>query len=627
MSNSNAIRMGRAFVEFFGDASPLGRSIAQVKEGLSSLGQFAVKAGASLAAVGGSVLAPLTSFFTQAAERGRDMQGLADQFGMTVESISGLAGGFEAAGVPFEQFSGILDNLSHKLLENDELLRQFGLSTGVLSRIPIDQQLEQIAGAFQQMTNPMQRAQLAQELFGSEWRKLMPYLKEGAAGIRKLKEEGKDLAMDPETARRGTEVMKGLNQVWAQFKHTLIDVGSALLPNMESVRATVGWLKSAGKSIREWIVANKETIKVVAVVAAGLVGAGLALTAFGTAALAASAAIGGAISIITGLVSVITTTFSVVSGLAGFLLTLPGLLAAAAVAIGAYFIIQTGAGRAALDTMKEGFVGLKETAISAWEGIGAALTKGDFALAFQIASVAIQLAWKQMLAAMDDSWATFVDHLAGGGTEGGGMGRVLSGAIAGWKLLWIDFVGFVWKQWAWVLRNIQEAMAQTAEALNKLNPSSGDESEIAKSIRSVHIDTDEEADARRNRAKDKVINEDRDTAAAAKAGREERKKPDRSEIVRLSDLLNELKKKAVEGKEGELGGGGDFEQKTPDRDQVMGLAKSVKGGFIGAAAAQQFGVGDKTDRVIDGLNNLGTKLDKLPTKDDWREYINANRVR
>jgi hypothetical protein len=95
------------------------------------------------------------------------------------------------------------------------------------------------------------------------------------------------------------------------------------------------------------------------------------------------------------------------------------------------------------------------------------------------------------------------------------------------------------------------------------------------------------------------------TAAHAEEGRE---KPDMSEVNSLSAMLAKLKEEASMVVP-QLQGTSPLDylnQQAADkrRNDIMGLGTSVKGGFTATAAAQQFGVGDKTDKVIDGLNNV-----------------------
>lgn len=665
-ASSSAIRMGRAFVEFFGDTSALGRSIGQVKKGLEALGKFSVKIGAGIGAAGGSFLAPLTAFFTQAAERGRDMDGLAKQFGMTVESISGLAGGFEQAGISFEQFGGILDNLSDKVLNNDELLRQFGLTTGALSKVPIDQQLEQIADAFAKMTNPMQKAQLASQVFGSEWRRLMPYLEQGAEGIRKLKEEGKDLAMDPETARRGTEVMKGLNQIWAQFKHTLLDVGSALLPNMETVKQTVAWLKNAGSSIRVWIGENKEAIKIVALVAVGLTVAGAALTAFGTIAL--------------GIAGTIATVTSIVAGLSMAVEVLaaawPLALGAVAVGMAAYFVSQTELGQKAIGELKTGFGGLVDTAKTTWEGVKAAMAQGDFSKAADVTLQGFKTGWAQVVEFFTLKWNAFKDIFVDGWHDAVGEAQKALVDISAFLGLSMDD----WANFGSIVKDIWDVIVQTAaDASDKLTKAwsylkekfmsvwDGAKDAVKKIFGGIAVAiiipireaiqtlldlgawAAEKAGAKETAEKlrgalghtPEELQESIDNAHAAIDAKTKEKKEEghaaRAEDAKAAhdDVLTETKVlKAIvddiKAKEGSdvFGAGGDFDQ-IPDRKQVLGMGTSVKGGFVGTAAAQQFGVGDKTDRMIVGLNTISEEQKKTTSaiENAVRDVTSAMRSR
>jgi hypothetical protein len=423
MANANALRLGRAFVEFAVDSTLLTKGIETARKMLDGLGTFAIKAGGLAGAAGAGLLTPLTAMFTQSAEHARDVGSLANQFGLTTEAISGLGAGFESAGISFENFSGILDSLSGKLLDNDHLLQQFGLNTFALSRGSIIDALSDVADKFRQMTNPMQRAQLASQVFGSEWRKLMPYLEQGAEGIAKLQAMDSVGVIDPERVRRGTAVMQGFSSILAELKYTLLDVGAALLPNVESIKHITGWIKTAGMGVKDWIGANKEAIKVVALVGAGLVVGGTALVTFGSAAIAASA--------------LITTMGAIIGGVVTTLTSLPILLGVAGAGFGIYLASQSETGKHAISGLKDTFTTLRDTATDAFDAIGKAISKGDMVTAFRIASTAIQLEFAKMKAKLSEG----MFKAATGETAG----RTAAGSLTALGLMGNDFDAFLKK--------------------------------------------------------------------------------------------------------------------------------------------------------------------------------------
>jgi hypothetical protein len=571
-----------AFVEFFGEKGPLLKDISLIEKRIGELGSFIAKLGTGIAGAGAGILAPLTGLFTKAAEHGRDVEHLAEQFGMTTESISGLGAGFEAAGISFENFEGILTSLSSKLLDNDQLLQSFGLNTFRLARIPIADALGQVADKFAKMTNPMQRAQLASQVFGSEWRKLMPYLQDGAAGIARLREEGKGLELDPETAKRGAETMKGLNILWTQFKYTLLEVGQALLPNVDSLKEIVTWLREAGMNVKNWIAQNKETIKVVAAVGSGLLVVGTAFIGIGTTLLAVSTATAGFLSVLAGLGVAISTVVALWRLFVGGFLV-GGAFHTAAL-LGNFQALQ-----GSLGILSEMFAQFGETAKSVWQGIGDAISKGDFSLAFNIAVTGMQLIWAQLVSGMTDIWNKFKASFVDGWHD----------IVTTIHMLFLDLGGFIIKA---IVFPIQEALNKIASALDAVGLD-----ERAGKVRGALGDLAPEGIDERTRGKKKVVlDEHLDDEKKRRESRKADSDAAKAEVDRLKALLDDLKATASEpafegGFHQEVGGGGGL-------SDIGGLSSSVKGGFSAVAAAQQFGVGDKTDRIIEGINTTNERL-------------------
>jgi len=591
-ATASGIRMGKAFVELFINDMSIGKTLDNVRKQLDNFGKFTIKMGAAVGGIGGAILTPLMGMFGKAAERGHAIQGMAEQFGTSVGTISNLASAFEGAGVSFDSFADSLDGLSSKILDNDQLLMQMGVHTMALAQQPIDKQFDDVADALARMTNPARRAQFAMQIFGTEvGRKLRDYLKDGAAGLKRFKEENAGMNLDPDTAKRATATMQGLNQIWTVFNGTLLDVGSALLPSVDSIRHVVQWIKQAGIGLKDWISQNKETIKVVAGVAAGLVVAGGALVTFGTIAVGVGATIG-----------LITT---VVGGIAAALSSIPAMASVAAVAMGGYFLSQTQSGQTALGSLRQGFLDIKDTIVTAWDGIGQAIGKGDFVLGFKIAVASMELIWAQAVARMKDAWSGVSFSI------GGSMVSVINAL----RVMWNNFA-------AWLSKNLLGPIFKTiAEgigwAVKQFDEKKG---------KQIQADAEEKfgdaAIERKRAAREKeIMLEDSETHKFAEAGREG---PDLSEVNRLKDVLDGLKKEAAKGKEMDWKGSllasmGAFAEKRfgvggnalPNPNDVMGMGTSVKGGFSAVAAAQQFGVGDKTDRIIEGINTTNQRLDTL----------------
>lgn len=434
-NNSKGVRAGRAFVELFLEDNRLYRGLSLAKAKLQAFGASMAAIGVRAAAVGGAMLAPLTKAATDAATRGRDITALADRFGLTAESVSTLAGAFDLVGASGEEFAGVMDGIAAKVKHaadaNDELIQGLrGLNGRQLLNMPLDKQLDAIAAKFGTIKNPIDQATVAQELFGASGLKLLPYLKDGAKGFARLKDEAvkAGAVMSGADARAGSDATKALNTIWVELKNTIVAVGSALLPTSDMTKDFTTRVREAFSEARKWISENRGAIVVIAKLAAGLVAGGVALIAFNA-----------ALGIGFGILSTIGTVI-------GALLSPLGIATAAVVGLTAAFLTQTETGRKMCADLGNAFTGMGQTFRETWGGVVERVKAGDLQGAFAIVAAGVKTLWAQLMLALRKGWNDFmkwtVDALRAnpwilpliGGIVGGltaGPVGALAGAAAG----------------------------------------------------------------------------------------------------------------------------------------------------------------------------------------------------
>src|SRR5690606_22778690 len=74
-------------------------------------------------------------------------------------------------------------------------LKELGLDARVLSQLPLDQQFERIADRLVLVKNESDKTRLAMKLFDSEGVALLQTMTKGAAGIREMRAEAKNLGL------------------------------------------------------------------------------------------------------------------------------------------------------------------------------------------------------------------------------------------------------------------------------------------------------------------------------------------------------------------------------------------------------------------------------------------------
>jgi hypothetical protein len=586
---SGAIRAGKAYFEMVTDTKKFTADLANVKAQVMQLGAFFKSVGSMASSFGTSITSPLTSVLKQTVGYGASVNALSKQFNVSTQTISALGAGMEGAGVSFSEFAGVLDMIGSKLTNNDSLFQELGLYSRQLAGLPIDEAMGKIFDAISQIPSPMKQSAIAVEMFGTAGKNMLPFIREGAAGLRRMKEEGRDAMIDPETAEKSTEALRGMNRVFQLVQQSIISVGSALLPTREEIKQTIANAKQIASGFRTWVTENKNVIKTVLAIGGGMVIAGTAIIGLGTAISIAGSAVGGMVSVVSGLVAGVTA------------LATPAGAALAALGGFVYLLSTSGAAKTTIDSLKEGFAGMADTAVTAFQGIKDALLGGNIDGAFAIIVKSMDILWLQLVDSMKSSWDSFSFD----------TGKTMVGAIDGLRIMWIEFSA--WLSKAVLAPIFRTFLDNAADAVDLFD------SDMAQKMRDKSASiSDAEIDAKRDRQTKEIMQENTATENRAKLGHE--KPPENSQIAVLRDqlkaLIEEMKASKQQGGPFGLAFGPAFQAALSQIQQqgssLPDLFSRTKGGFGSTAAAQQFAVSDTipqrqlfaTQRIADHTREL-----------------------
>lgn len=201
------------------------------------LAAAALKAGAIVTAVGGALFLVTRSY----AQAGESAAQAADKIGVSIEALQEL------------RYAASLSNVEQSALDDGllQLSRRVGLvaqgnrqAAVGFERLGIsvhradgrlrsaDELLGVIADRMGQLDDPMKRVALAQQLFGRGGAAMLPLLIEGAASIRSMRAEARDLGivLSADAARGGDAFMDGLTRLQATIDGVRNTIGAALLP-------------------------------------------------------------------------------------------------------------------------------------------------------------------------------------------------------------------------------------------------------------------------------------------------------------------------------------------------------------------------------------------------------------
>jgi hypothetical protein len=169
---------------------------------------------------------------------------LSQKLGIAVGELSQYNYALGLSDVSHESFEKGVKSLSQRLVESTDATskasRLFTL-LGVNTRAGVTPAIEQIANTFARLPDGATKAALAVELFGKTGMDMIPFLNQGADGIRKLKEEAVrlGLVMDEETAKaaeRFNDNMKGLTATSQRLGIALVNESA---PSLERIAAAM----------------------------------------------------------------------------------------------------------------------------------------------------------------------------------------------------------------------------------------------------------------------------------------------------------------------------------------------------------------------------------------------------
>jgi hypothetical protein len=181
-------------------------------------------------------------------ESADEMLKLTQRIGGTVEAFSELQHVGDLSGVSMNEMGNALRRMTRRISEAAQgtgeaknALRELGLDAKRLSEIPIDKQFEIIADALAGVTNESDKVRLAQKLMDAEGARLLSTMKDGAAGIREMRQEARDLGKtlttdQAQAAERANDAMTRLN---ASVGSLARNMTLNLVPAIEAV--ITGW--------------------------------------------------------------------------------------------------------------------------------------------------------------------------------------------------------------------------------------------------------------------------------------------------------------------------------------------------------------------------------------------------
>lgn len=405
--SSGAIRAGRAYVSIGADDAGIVAALSRLKKRFTALNSQLRAMSIGAGAIGAGILTPLLALTRGAINAGSAFKDMSERLGGTTEELSAMAYGLELGG-------GSVEDLETGLKKMQQHLAASGGGGGSLT-----EQIGAFANEIAAMKDPAKQTARAIEIFGRGGLKLLPFLKQGSAGMKALMDQaardgGVFSAEQTDAADRAGDV---LSRVYTVIKSIGREVGMSLLPASDAAEEFAENFAGFGAGVRDFVARNAGIIKIVAGVGAGLM-------ALSVAGLAASGMFSGLMVVVTAI---------------GTLLSPAGLIVAGVAALSAGLVI------AARDSTTLG-----DSFGTTFEGIKDALSGGDLELAARIGFAGLSVEWTKVINEMTAEWRNFQDLLSMDpkksktvGTAGFAASTLLNPATAArsgiFQSIWEDF--------------------------------------------------------------------------------------------------------------------------------------------------------------------------------------------
>lgn len=229
-------------------ASALG-AVNGVAAGLVALRASVAPAVAAITALSAAAIATATAMYglaRQAASYGEQLHNDAQKYGQQVEFLAALRYGASLANVEYGNLTIGLRTLARNMQEVNQgsaeqtaAFTRIGVSAmDVHGKIrPLDSVLLDLADKFKALPGGPEKTALAMQLFGRSGSQLIPLLNEGAAGIKKFREEAQrmGLVISNDQAEAADRFNDSIDRIKFRVQGLAITVGNALIPELQKL--------------------------------------------------------------------------------------------------------------------------------------------------------------------------------------------------------------------------------------------------------------------------------------------------------------------------------------------------------------------------------------------------------
>ncbi|MFO0916638.1 MAG: hypothetical protein U0795_27030 [Pirellulales bacterium] len=294
MATAKEIKAGAAFIELLLDKSPFLRGLRALESDFKSIGKKLVGVGSAIAGTATAALTGFTLATKEFADSASVIQDISDRTGVAASSLAALKFAADQTGTSLESLERALVGQNKFLLqvsqggkEAGETLAQLGISAEQLLRANQEQRFLLLADGVSRVADEGLRAALAMKVFGKSGSQLGPLIAGGAAGVKQLTDQARQLGlvMSDADIAAGERLGDTFDQVFKLLAAIRQQVGVALVGTFQmGAEAIIRFLAAVNAFVannREMVVAAFWTAVQVGALGAAVIAAGTAIAGLG----------------------------------------------------------------------------------------------------------------------------------------------------------------------------------------------------------------------------------------------------------------------------------------------------------------------------------------------------------
>jgi hypothetical protein len=273
---SKALEYGKAAIRLSLLSDGVEEKLSGVQASFEKMGKSLASTAKSFGIVGGAITAPFVAGIAAFSSAGSAIRKLSRETGLTVDQVQSLGFAAEKSGTDVETFTSGMESFGTLMLmagrgskKATATLHELGLSFEELKNLSPEDRFLKMADAVSHISDPMQKAALAQKVFGEAGLGMLNFLNKGSDGIKKLAGYsdmwGKELTGDD------LEALKQYKQAQTDLTGTIgrlmQQLGAAVVGPLTDFLHMVQPILGA---IVNWIADHRTLVFTIAAVGAGL---------------------------------------------------------------------------------------------------------------------------------------------------------------------------------------------------------------------------------------------------------------------------------------------------------------------------------------------------------------------